>query len=61
MLWNLGKIMYSGVYLNGRDRACLGLQPHHLLSHEILFKLMSNNKAAASRGWCLHKCLLFPW
>lgn len=61
MLWNLGKIMYTGVYLNGRDIACLAVQPHHLLSDEIIFKLMSNNKAAASRGWCLHKRLLLPW
>lgn len=42
--------MCSGVYLNGRDTACLGVQPHHLLSDEILFKLMANNKAAASKG-----------
>lgn len=62
MLWNLGMIMYSRAYLDGEGYiACLGVQPHHLLSDEILFKLMANNKAAASRGWCLHKCLLFPW
>lgn len=41
--------------------ACLGVQPHHLLSDEIPFKFMANNKAAASRGCCLHKCLLFSW
>lgn len=37
----LGNITYSGVCLNGRNTACLAVQSHHLLSDEIVFKLMS--------------------
>lgn len=43
--------------LKWRDIASLGVQPHHLLSDEILFKLLSNNKAAALEvGVCISVC-----
>lgn len=55
----LGNITYSGVCLNGRDIACLAVQPHHLLSDEILFKLMSLTikLLLPDNGVCITVCL----
>lgn len=48
--------MYSEVYLNRRDMACLGVQPHHLLSDQILFKLLTIKLLLLEVGVCTSVC-----